>query len=145
MKRALLIVVAGIVLSACSPTPPTNPPVPTSDSMEPAGNTWIVPLTAQNDSGQNGTLTMTETDGKVTAVLALTGGEFTAPQPAHIHTGACPNPGAVKWPLTNVVNNASTTTLDVSLAELRAAGALAVNVHKSAQESSVYTACGDLK
>lgn len=152
MKRALLVVVAGLVLSACNYSTPA-PSAPSSGSMEPvieqieeaATNTWTVPLTAQNNSGQNGVMTLTESDGQVTAVLAMTGGSFTAPQPAHIHVGACPTPGAVKWPLNNVVNGASTTVLDVTLADLKAAGPLAVNVHKSAQESSNYTSCGDLK
>jgi len=112
-----------------------------------ADGSMQVKLGEQNTSGQSGTATLTPTkDGKVTVVLALTGGKFTAAQPAHIHEGSCPTPGAVKYPLTNVVNGKSTTTLNVSMADLlKAAPKLSVNVHKSAAETSVYTACGDIQ
>ncbi len=106
-----------------------------------------VTLDMQNDSNQSGTATLTSTkDGKTTVVLALTGGNFTAAQPAHIHEGSCPTPGTVKYPLTNVVNGKSTTTLNVSMEELlKAAPRLSVNVHKSAADVNSYTACGNIQ
>ena len=76
--------------------------------------------------------------------LALTGAATSTPQPAHIHIGSCPTPGAVKYPLINVVNGMSDTLLDVSLAQLKSELPLAVNVHKSAAEASVYVACGNI-
>lgn len=105
-----------------------------------------VTLGTQGTFGQSGVATFTENaEGKAVVTLAMTGGSFAAPQPAHIHVGACPKPGAVKYPLTNVENGASVTTLSVSLDELKASTeSLALNVHKSAAESSIYTACGDL-
>jgi hypothetical protein len=82
----------------------------------------------------------------VSVVLSLKGGKFMAPQPAHIHVGSCPTPGAVKYPLTNVVNGKSVTMLNVSMKELLASSdKLAINVHKSAAEVTNYTACGDLQ
>jgi len=119
----------------------------TDATMMPDGS-MQVKLNTQNDLGQSGTATLTPSaDGKsVVVVLALTGGTFTAAQPAHIHEGSCPAPGAVKYPLTNVVNGKSTTTLKMSMADLlKTAPQLAINVHKSADESSVYTACGNLQ
>jgi hypothetical protein len=65
-------------------------------------------------------------------------------QPAHIHVGSCPTPGAVVFPLTSVVNGTSVTMLNTSLEDLIAQGELALNVHKSEEESSVYVACGNL-
>ncbi|MBI5653026.1 MAG: hypothetical protein HZC40_21650, partial [Chloroflexi bacterium] len=65
-------------------------------------------------------------------------------QPAHIHEGTCPVPGAVKYPLTTVVDGKSTTTLDVKLADLLKGG-FAINAHLSAAEAAKYVACGDLK
>src|SRR5688572_746697 len=56
----------------------------------------LVVLTEQSDLGQTGTATLTEESGKVKVVLDMKGGTFTAPQPAHIHIGNCPEPGAVK-------------------------------------------------
>jgi hypothetical protein len=108
--------------------------------------TVLIPLDGQNDLGQTGSATLTENaDGQLVVELSLVGGEFSDPQPAHIHSGACPNPGPVVHPLTNVVNGQSATVLPVSWTELVQSGEpLAINVHKSAAEASVYTACGDL-
>lgn len=143
-----------VLLGACVPgLTPTASPSP--DAMMEEGmmeestsmTTEIVLLSEQNDSGQSGTATLVEdADGNVVVTLSMTGGEFTEPQPAHIHVGSCPNPGAVQYPLNNVMDGTSETVLDVTMDELLASSDyLAINVHKSAAEASVYTACGDLK
>ncbi len=104
-------------------------------------------LIARNNSGQDGTATVTTgADGKTTVVLNLKVGPAGpgVPQPAHIHTGSCPDVGGVKYPLTNVVDGKSTTTgIDVTLATLTK-DAYAINVHKSAPEVSVYTSCANV-
>lgn len=107
----------------------------------------VVALETQSDLGQSGVATLTENaDGKVMVELMMTGGTFPQPQPAHIHVGSCPTPGGVKYPLTSVIDGKSSTTLAVSMDELKnSEEMLAINVHKSAAESGVYTACGDLK
>lgn len=112
--------------------------------------TPIMPLTVamyeQNSSGQAGMVDITSVDStKIKVVVTMTGTKSTVAQPAHIHVGMCPNPGAVKYPLTDVVNGSSETVLDVTLESLLAQGDLAINVHKSAKESSVYVSCGDIK
>lgn len=104
-----------------------------------------VNLDPLNNSGQKGMLTLTESDGKVTAMLKIDGEPAGATEPAHIHVGSCPNPGTVKFPLNSVVNGTSTTVLGTTLAALKAMGPLAVNVHKSASQISSYVSCGDLK
>lgn len=112
------------------------------------GNTYLSTtlLTEQNESGQSGTAIFSENeDGNVVVTINLVGPASTVPQPAHIHIGECPNPGAVKYPLTNVVDNKSETVLDTTWADLLTGEEkLAVNVHKSSAESSVYTSCGDI-
>lgn len=107
--------------------------------------TKAVTLYEQNNSGESGTATFEEQAGKTKVTLRMAGAPNGVAQPAHIHVGKCPTPGAVKYPLTNVVKGESVTVLDMPLAQLAAQGDLAVNVHKSAQESSFYVACGDLK
>lgn len=114
-------------------------------SMYQTGNTMTVVLNAQNASGETGTATLIESAGKTTVDINLSGAPSNLSQPAHIHAGACPTPGNIIYPLTNVVNGASKTVLDVDLATLRAQLPLAVNVHKSASEAKVYVSCGDLK
>lgn len=109
-----------------------------------SGSMVSVPMHAQNGSGQNGTATLQQQGPNLVVTISVTNGSST-PQPAHIHDGPCAhlNP-APEYPLSNVVNGRSTTTLkNVSLAKLEAAP-YAINVHKSAAELKVYTSCGDI-
>lgn len=104
-----------------------------------------ITLSELNGSGESGTAILEEVDGKVTVTVNLTG--FPADgvsQPAHLHVGECPGVGAVKYPITSLVNGTSVTMLDVTLAQLKSELPLALNVHKSAAEAKVYTACGGL-
>lgn len=93
---------------------------------------------------QSGEAVITETATGLSVVLTLDALDATTAQPAHIHMGECPGVGDVAFPLEAVVNGTSTTELDVTMAELKAMLPLAINVHKSATESTVYTACGDV-
>src|SRR3989344_3334426 len=115
---------------------------PTSDAMK---KEVTVDLGEENDSGESGTAILEEKEGKATVTNNLPGypTDGTA-QPAHLHVGACPGVGAVKFALTSIVNGTSVTTLDVTLAQLTSELPLALNVHKSAAEAKVYTACGGL-
>lgn len=103
-----------------------------------------VTLESVNDSGEAGTATLTEENGQTKVEIALTGYVQDVQQPAHIHIGECPGVGAVKYPLTSIVNGASTTMIAVTLDQLKKELPLAINVHKSTNEVSVYTACGPL-
>jgi len=101
-------------------------------------------IAAQNGSGETGTVTL-KPDGvdATTVIVKLTGGPSAA-QPAHIHPGTCAKlDPAPKFPLTNVVDGKSTTTVKETVAKLTAGG-FAVNVHKSTDDLKDYVACGDL-
>jgi hypothetical protein len=119
-------------------------PEVTPSDVTPEGET-IVTLSEQNDSGETGTATLVEADGSLTVTLSMEGSPTDVPQPAHIHVGACPDVGAIAYPLNNVVNGSSETTLNTTLATLESEVPLAINVHKSVPEASVYTSCGDLQ
>ncbi len=97
-----------------------------------------------NDSSQAGTAILKEENGQTKVTINLTGYTKDVEQPAHIHLGVCPGVGAVKYPLTSVVNGASTTVLSVTLDQLKKELPLAINVHKSKTEIANYTACGPL-
>lgn len=116
----------------------------TSISPEAMSSEMTVNLAEENKSGESGTATLKEENGKTTVTLTLTGFTKDVFQPAHIHVGACPGVGAVKYPLTNVINGSSVTILSITLAELKQNLPLAINVHKSAKEITNYTACGEL-
>lgn len=128
----------GYMAPSTTPTPYTTP---SSTTYTPVS----VTLGEQNKSGETGTVTLTESDGKTTVVVTVTGEPSGAVQPMHIHSGACPTPGAVVYPLTNLVNGTSTTTIMATLDQLKAQFPLAINAHTSATQMSKYTACGDLK
>ena len=103
----------------------------------------VLPLSVLNDSGQSGIVTLTPMGTKTRVDLSLTNITPGVSQPAHIHSGSCDTLGGVVYPLTSVSNGLSTTTVDASIFALLQ-GVYAINVHRSAAEISVYTACGDL-
>lgn len=105
--------------------------------------TITVKLEPQSGSSRSGIAVLAETSGKVKVIVNLSGSNEVA-RPAHIHVGSCPDVGAVKYPLTNLANGASQTTLDISLDQLMIQLPLAINIHKSSEEPSVYLACGDI-
>jgi plastocyanin len=140
---ALALALTGCqTLTQYGQTTNTNSDVTTDDAM--MAKTVTVDLAAQNDSDQSGTATLTEEAGKTKVSVVLDQAPANANQPAHIHAGACPNPGAVVYPLTNVVAGRSETTLDVSLEDLLGQLPLAINIHKSAAEIGTYVSCGDI-
>lgn len=128
-----------------SPQPSPSPEVSATASPEAMVSEEVtVTLEEQNASSQSGTAVLKEENGKTTVTITTTGFTEDVSQPAHIHLGACPKVGEVKYPLSNVINGASTTTLNATMAEIKGNLPLAVNVHKSEAQASVYTACGDL-
>lgn len=157
LHHLALVGVSAVALVACTPgMKKESAPTPVTPEVQnmPAGVDTqsvvsldrTIELMGQNNLGQSGEAVISQDEnGMAVVTLMLSGGEFTTPQPAHIHVGSCPNPGAVKYPLTNVVGGNSVTKLNVGFNDLMNSGEkMAINVHKSAAESSVYTACGDV-
>ncbi|HSW89424.1 MAG TPA: hypothetical protein VLH19_00965 [Patescibacteria group bacterium] len=147
-KKITLVGVSALLLSACSSytTPSVNPTATLNPTATPAAMLppVTVKMSAVKNSGQTGTAKFEDLGyGKVKVTLTMAGKKYVDPQPAHIHVGSCPTPGDVKYPLANVVNGTSVTTVSVNMADLWKGG-LAVNVHKSAAAISTYTACGNL-
>jgi hypothetical protein len=103
-----------------------------------------VKLDEQNDSGESGTATLTAEGSSTKVVLELENPASPDPQPAHIHPGTCaeldPTPA---YPLTNVQDGKSETTVNVALDELKG-GEFAINVHKSEPEIETYVSCGNI-
>jgi len=106
------------------------------------------PVYAQNDSKESGAVMLVEAGAQTHVVIDLSDVPADVTQPAHIHTGSCAEIGGVKYPLTGVAKAetgpVSQTTLDVSFEQLMSELPLAINVHKSQEESGVYVACGDV-
>jgi hypothetical protein len=117
-----------------------TPSTQTAPSMQPV----VFQLKMQNNSGESGTATLSDENGKTKVVLSIMGMPKDVSQPAHIHTSTCAAIGGVKYPLNFPKNGTSETVIDVSLGSLLAQGPLSLNVHKSAMEISNYVACGNL-
>lgn len=102
-------------------------------------------LEEQNNSGITGTVEVTPTsEGAVEVEIKLDGSEG-GPHPAHIHPGTCENlDPEPQWPLEDVVDGRSKTTVDVSLDDL-GLEEYAVNVHESPENPDRYVACADLR
>ena len=108
-----------------------------------AADSVTVKLEPQNNSGESGTATLTEAGADQTkVVLEVTGAPATA-QPVHIHKGTCdkldPKPA---YPLSNLVNGKSETTVKASMKSLEKD--YAINGHKSGQDVKTYVFCGNI-
>jgi hypothetical protein len=114
-----------------------------ADPAQAQGGPVTVQLATQNNSGINGTATLTAM-GQQTKVVVNVTGAGSGPQPAHIHAGTCANlDPRPAFPLTPIANGASETTVDAALSQLQSSP-MAINLHKSPQEAAVYVACGNL-
>lgn len=104
-----------------------------------------VTLTAENDSGENGSAVLTDLgNGKVRVEVNVTGAPAGVAQPLHIHQGTCANLTAKPtYPLTSAMDGKSVTEIDANLADLQN-GDFAINGHKSAEEAAVYVFCGNI-
>jgi len=108
-----------------------------------AQQTVTVTLNQQNSSGVSGTATLTAMGNQTQVVVNVTGEPSGASEPAHIHVGSCPTPGAVVAPLKPIVNGTSTTVVNKPLSTYTTGG-FAVNLHESATNIKHYVSCGDI-
>lgn len=137
-----------LLLAAC----PQNPAVETDENgapdqpaQQPDEPRQIeIVMEAQNDSGQDGTATLTEVDGQTEVVVDLENAPEGVDQPIHIHAGSCPDVEGVDHDIGPLMNGHTETTVDVSLDELLD-GEFAINAHKSVEEIAVYVSCGDIE
>jgi hypothetical protein len=101
-------------------------------------------MTAENGSGENGTATLTDLNGKTRVVIHLSHEPATGNQPAHIHPGTCANLNPTpKYPLKNVVSGVSNTIVNAPITSLLGAH-FAINVHESAAQIQKYVSCGNI-
>jgi len=148
-KPAILIVIVLAIVWAVlwgknTPNKMTNEVKPDEISEVREVEPIMVTLLEQNKSGENGIVEITSMESKTKVVLRITNNVSILAQPAHIHVGMCPTPGGVKYPLKDVIDGISETILDVPLSKLMMEDELAINVHKSINESATYVSCGDV-
>ena len=104
-----------------------------------------VQLNEFESSGQTGTAVLTAEGEQTRVSIQVDDEPVSASQPAHIHEGTCDNlTAAPAYPLPNVVDGSSETTVDVSL-EALTASAYAINLHMSDDDPATYTSCGNIQ
>ncbi len=109
-----------------------------------AGKAVVVRLDAQSNSGQNGTATLYPEGDKTRVVIELSNVPAGVAQPAHIHRGSCDKlDKAPRWNLKAVADGGSVTVVPVALDAILAEST-AINIHKSAIETQIYVACGNI-
>lgn len=110
-----------------------------------APSTVTVKMAAENNSGENGTATLTQTAKGVHVVVDIANAPPTA-QPTHIHPGTCTklNP-APEYPLTSLTNGKAVSDLPGKKLSDLTGGKFSINVHKSADDLQTYVSCGLIK
>lgn len=111
-------------------------------SQNPQG--FSIVLGQQNNSRETGLATIEGVDNKTKITLTLVEFPKKIKQPAHVHLGSCSDPGEVKYPLNNVVDGKSETTIDVDVNKFIKEFPMIVNIHKSIEEANLYVSCGYL-
>jgi hypothetical protein len=97
-----------------------------------------------DDSGIGGTVRIASINGGSEVEVLITAGlEEGAVHPVHIHDGTCDDLGGVAYPLEDIVDGVSMSTIDAELIDLMD-GEHAVNVHLSEDEMDVNVACADI-
>jgi hypothetical protein len=108
-----------------------------------AQDTVDVDLDEVDGSGVTGTATLSADNGQTTVSIEIEGGPEGGVHPVHIHDGTCEDLGGVAYPLDDIEDSMSETTVDVALEDLLA-GEYAINIHLSADDMATWVACGNL-
>ena len=127
LTRISLAILVGAVVVACS-----------------GGESTTIELPPQNDSGVEGTVTLTDLGSGRTRVEITVHDAGNPDMPGHIHSGTCdamiPQP---QFALVNVMNGRSTTEIPASVDDLLGSNAV-VNLHQSNEAMEVSTACAPI-
>ena len=120
-----------------------RPPQQTHSTL--ANRSATIPLKEENNSGESGSVTFKQDNGVFTINISLTSKTAIVSQPASLQVGKCLDIGKVKFTLNPIVNGKSTTSLQMSFDQLKKMEPLMITVHKSENEKTKYTACGEIK
>lgn len=135
---------APTVPPTAAPATATTAPTTAPAASAPGAASITINLGPGRDGDQTpGTAILNSQGTKTEVVLSIKPAAAGVSQPAHIHEGACPNVGAVKYPLTNIVDGKSTTVVDAQLKDLLTGG-FSINAHESTANAGKYVACGGI-
>jgi hypothetical protein len=115
----------------------------TASGAAPATET--IKMHALNNSGQNGTATITDLGGgKVRVGVKIANEPASASEPSHVHFGHCPEIKAIPaYNVGPILKGKATSTVYLSWAQINS-GKYVVMVHQSAQAMGTYETCGNI-
>lgn len=135
---------APTVPPTAAPATATTAPTAAPSTSAPGAASITINLGPGRDGDQTpATATLNAQGTKTEVVLTIKPAAAGVSQPVHIHEGACPGVGAVKFPLTNIVDGKSTTVVDAQLKDLLTGG-FSINAHESTTNAGKYVACGGI-
>jgi hypothetical protein len=106
----------------------------------------VIEMKEVGGSGEYGKAGITFLGEKTKFSLLLEGAPYGTLQPAHIHKGTCAAVGEeTKYKLNFPATGSSDSIIEASLAELRAAGPLAIDIHKSFADDKTIVSCGEME
>ncbi len=132
MKRIWISLVAAGLLTVAMFAPATGQSI------------FSVPLDEADDSGIHGGASIRGVDGQVEVTVFISEGDTDGVHPVHIHDGTCDDLGGVAYPLEDIVDGESVTTLeDLELADIMT-GEYAINAHMSEDDMGTHVMCGNI-
>jgi hypothetical protein len=114
----------------------------TASATAPASET--IAMHSLNNSGQDGTATITDLGGKVLVAVSIGNEAATASEPSHVHFGHCPEIKAIPaYNVGPILSGKATSVVNLSWAQINS-GKFVVMVHKSTQAMGTYESCGNI-
>lgn len=103
-----------------------------------------ITLDSVNNSGISGSAQLIPKGKQTEVKISVANEPVGASEPVHVHNGPCTRLDPVPlYPLRNVEEGTSDTTLDMPLSALTT-GRYVINIHKSAADFGTYVACGPI-
>lgn len=149
LATAVFIVIVGILIffgkGANPPSPQKSPSVKNSTQNTDSAKEFAVYLKPMGNSKQTGSASLIDKNGKVIIGISTTGEPKNVVQMANIYSGTCESLANVKYPLNNIVNGSSQTTLETTLLNLQNSGQLAININKTQGDNKSSVSCANLE
>lgn len=113
-----------------------------------------IAMVQQNNSGQEGVATLTDSPGGLEILVSITQSSFAGSQTSHVHDGRCDNVGAITAGITRISDKSEAPESDGGIIFFRAQlmgttlsklrdGNHVINVH-DARDNSLYVSCGEI-
>ena len=149
LAAAVFIIIVGILIffgkGANPPSPQKSPQPKNLTQNTETAKEFAIYLKPMNNSKQTGSASLIEKNGKITIGISTTGEPKNVVQYASIHVDTCEILGNIKFPLTNIINGSSQTTLETTIINLQNLGPLALNINRTQGNDKDSVSCANLE